>query len=146
MIHKILVPIDGSEPSRKALLFACDLAAKYDASLDLLHVVQAPEGQHTMVLGAAAITVETSRDELEEAGRKAMQAATEIVDQLGCKLDKQQIEGGSPTKQILDHAGKNDIDLIIMGSRGLSDLGGILLGSVSHKVSHLAECSCVTMR
>ncbi len=146
MIKRILVPIDGSNHSKKALAFACDMAAKYDASLDLLHVVQAPEAQHTTMPDAAAITAEISNEALKEAGHKVMQAAAEVVDTFDCKLDKQQLEEGPPAKQILNHARDKNIDLIIMGSRGLSSLEGVLLGSVSDKVSHLAECTCVTMR
>ncbi|MCP4489455.1 MAG: universal stress protein [Gammaproteobacteria bacterium] len=146
MINKILVPLDGSDLSKKALIFACEMALRYDSSLSLLHVVQALDGQHTMALGEAAITVETTHEELEEAGCKVMEAAVEIVDILGCKLDKQQIESGSPAKQILDHAANNSIDIIIMGSHGLSSLEGVMLGSISDKVSHLATCTCVTIR
>jgi nucleotide-binding universal stress UspA family protein len=51
------------------------------------------------------------------------------------------IEDGDPTEQILRHAETDSTNLIVMGRRGLSDLKGLLMGSVSHKVSQLSSCT-----
>jgi nucleotide-binding universal stress UspA family protein len=59
---------------------------------------------------------------------------------------QQAIEEGDPTRNILASAEAYGADLIVMGSRGLGDLQGLLLGSVSHKVGHLAKCTCITVR
>ncbi len=53
---------------------------------------------------------------------------------------------GDPAKAILDAAKKAGADCIILGSRGLGGLKGLLLGSVSHKVSQMAPCTCITVR
>jgi nucleotide-binding universal stress UspA family protein len=53
---------------------------------------------------------------------------------------------GDPAKEILSVAAEEHADIIIMGRRGMGDLAGLLLGSVSHKVSHLAECACLTVK
>jgi nucleotide-binding universal stress UspA family protein len=53
---------------------------------------------------------------------------------------------GDPAAAILNVAREEKADLIVMGRRGLGDLAGLLLGSVSHKVSHLAECACLTVK
>jgi nucleotide-binding universal stress UspA family protein len=53
---------------------------------------------------------------------------------------------GDPAKEILRVASEEHADIIIMGRRGLGDLAGLLLGSVSHKVAQLAECACVTAK
>jgi nucleotide-binding universal stress UspA family protein len=55
------------------------------------------------------------------------------------------IEFGDPAKVILDAAKSEKADLIVLGSRGLSDIQGLMFGSTSHKVTHLASCSCVTV-
>ena len=57
-----------------------------------------------------------------------------------------QIEVGDPAAAILEVAKGRKADLIVMGSRGLGDLQGLLLGSVSHKVGHLADRTCITVK
>ena len=53
---------------------------------------------------------------------------------------------GSPADRILEAAGGDDVDMIVMGSRGLSDTRALFLGSVSHKVANHAACTCVTVK
>jgi len=146
MIKRILVPIDGSQHSKKALEFACDLATKYDAGLHLLHIVQAVAGEYTLVLGGAAVTIDANQDELKKAGADLMSSAQKLADEQGCRIAETHTEGGVPAQKILNYASEHKVDMIVMGTRGLSDLAGLFLGSVSHRVSHLAECTCVTVR
>lgn len=145
MTNNILVPVDGSEHSKKALELACDLADKYDAKMHLLHVILAPEAKHTLVLGGASVTVDAPKEEIEEAGHKAIDAAKKIAGEHGRTDVKTDVVGGPTALRILEYAKENDIDMIVMGSRGLSDISGLVVGSVSHKVSHLAPCTCVTV-
>ena len=56
------------------------------------------------------------------------------------------VKQGDPAKCILAAIDEESADFVVMGSRGLSDLKGLLMGSVSHKVSHLAPCTCVTVK
>lgn len=146
MINNILVPVDGSEHSRKALELGSDLAVKYDADLHLLYVVHPAVEAQAMVLGAAAVTLEASLEELEEAGAKVIDAARRLAASHGCEKIHSEVTDGPPAKRILERARDVEADMIVMGSRGLSDFAGLLVGSVSHKVSHLAECTCVTVR
>ena len=146
MINKILVPVDGSAHSKKALEFACELAKMFESSLHLLHVVQPPISTQTIGIGTSVVTTEFRREDLEEIGGSMIEAARLIAIAHGCKNIETQIEAGSPARHILDSAKKHNADLIVMGSRGLTDIAGLLLGSVSHNVTHLAECSCVTIR
>lgn len=146
MINKILVPVDGSEHSKKALEFACELAKKFETQLHLLHVIQPPIRTQTMVVGISSVTTELSQKEINKIGSDLMQAARRIADDHDCTEVETQIEAGSPAQHILESADRHNADLIVMGSRGLSDIAGLLLGSVSHKVTHLAECTCVTIR
>ncbi len=146
MINTILVPVDGSAHSRKALEFAAGLASRYQATMHLLHVAQQPMADHVLTLGAASIMVSGTRADLDKAGRKVIEAAADLARRVGVANVTTEVTSGDPAKRILDAAGEVQADMIVMGSRGLSDLSGMLLGSVSHKVGHLAHCTCVTVR
>jgi nucleotide-binding universal stress UspA family protein len=53
---------------------------------------------------------------------------------------------GDPTKEILSVASEEQVDMIVMGRRGLGDLAALVLGSVSRRVTQLAECACLTVK
>lgn len=146
MISNILIPVDGSEHSKKALQLGCDLAKKYGAAVHLIHVTESPIREHTMALGGAALTLHASPDELREAGSRELEFAREYVTNHGIKDVTTEVEGGSPAHRIVESAKETHADMIVMGSRGLSDLAGLLVGSVSHKVTNMAPCTCITVR
>lgn len=146
MISNILIPVDGSEHSAKALHIGCDLAVKYGAAVHLLHVTESPIREHTMALGGAAITLHASPDELKQAGSKELEFAREYAVNHGAREVTTEMGSGSPAHRIVDSAREIHADMIVMGSRGLSDLAGLLVGSVSHKVTNMAPCTCITVR
>ena len=146
MFKKILVPVDGSKHSKKALELACELGRKQGSSLHVLHITQPPTGKRHLVLGAAAVTVDDDSKELKQAGKRVVSSAEDFARGEGLEKVAVSVVGGDPAERIIDYAKKRKVDMIVMGSRGLSDLSGLLMGSVSHKVSHLAPCTCVTVR
>ena len=146
MIEKILVPVDGSKQSDKALEFACNLAEKYSASIVLQHTVETTLHEHAMFMGSAGFAFELDEEQIHKAGQVVIDSAMKIVNQHKNINTSNTIDHGSPALNIVQCAKDNNVDMIVMGSRGLSDLGGLFLGSVSHKVSHMAECTCVTVR
>ncbi len=174
MIQTILVAIDGSEHARKAVMLASDIAEKYDARLILLHVLtddpippglrRMAETEHLIEPRAesgpfAANIPAGSADALHRAGdgdssavlaqrlgEWISEAAEKIAKEKGVIQVSSTIGSGDPAEQILSYAKKEDANLIVMGSRGLSDLKGLLVGSVSHKVSQLSECTCVSVK
>lgn len=146
MIKNILVPVDGSDHSRKALELACELGKKQGAKLHLLHIAQPPTGKRVLTLGAASIAMNADSEQLEKAGKKVVGSAEDIARGHGFDKVSVSVAGGDPASRIIAYAKDKDVDMIVMGSRGLSDLSGLLMGSVSHKVSHLTSCTCVTVR
>jgi nucleotide-binding universal stress UspA family protein len=145
MLEKILVAVDGSEYSKKALELACQLAAKFDGSLHILHVPQGAAADRVMVLGGASVMIHAGRDQIEKAGRMLIEAARKIAeDSLPGKVTTE-LRGGDPADEIVKSAEENASDCIVLGSRGLGDFGGLLLGSVSHKVNHSAPRTCITV-
>jgi nucleotide-binding universal stress UspA family protein len=145
MLQKILVAVDGSEYSKKALEFACELAKKFDGSLHIVHVPQGAAADRVMVLGGASVMIHAGREQIEKAGHTLIEAAHEFAeDTLPGKVTTE-LRGGDPADEIVKSARKNASDCIVLGSRGLGDFGGLLLGSVSHKVNHSAPCTCITV-
>jgi len=172
MIKKILVPVDGSKHSVKAVELASDLASKYDAEIILLHVLlrgHMPDGlkraleievgkrktsadnlvnmpQEIMARVGGKQDTQLTLDELGFIGKYVLSSVAAICRDKGVGKVKQQVEEGNPARVVLKIADDADVDMIVMGNRGLSNLQGMLVGSVSQKVSHLAKCTCVTVR
>lgn len=146
MFNKILIAVDGSEHSKRAVELVCDMAPRYQSALHVIHIPQHTGHEKTLVLGGAAISLPPSPEELESAGRSVIDAARQMLESAGCEAIDTEIVGGDPAQRIVDAAERVNADLIVMGRRGLSDFGGLMIGSTSHKVGHLAPCACLTTR
>lgn len=144
MFRTILVAIDGSEHSKNALEIACDISSKYNADIHLIHV---PEVEATAIaVGPSAVIVQPSDEIIENAGRHIMDKATEQAVHFGCKPSGVKISQGDPAQIILNQASDLNADLLVTGRRGMGKLSGLLMGSVSQKVSQLAPCPCLTVK
>ena len=144
MFSKILVAVDGSEPSRKAVGYASDLAAKYGASLDIVHAPQIEV--ETLALGGGSLGAMPTRTALAAQGEAIVNQAVAWAEEGGCKPSATEILMGDTSKSILNYAAENGIDLIVTGSRGLGGLRGLLQGSVSQKLTSHAACPVLTVR
>ena len=133
MFKNILLAVDGSEYSNKALGYAANMAETYRATLWLVHVFA-----HTSdMLGY---------DDFEKlyakrkcAGQSILDAAMEILGESPFKI-RAELREGPEAESILNFAKNSQADIIVMGTRGMGTLKGLLLGSVSRKVIHYATC------
>ena len=82
---------------------------------------------------------------LDYIGHMLLRKAWEQAEAKGVRRAEKIVDFGDAGERIVHHAKHSSADLIVMGSRGFGELKGLLLGSVSHKVIHLAPCSCVTV-
>ncbi|RDB44105.1 universal stress protein [Halomonas sp. DQ26W] len=146
MFNTILVPVDGSESAKKALSVACQLANQADATLHILHIPEELSHETTLVWGIGAIAVEASRQERDDIGQQVVEKAAQAARDKGVTKIETAIGRGDPARTIVSEAKARGVEAIIMGSRGLSDLRGLVVGSVSHKVGHVAECTVITVR
>jgi nucleotide-binding universal stress UspA family protein len=137
MFTKILVPVDASNHSVRAMNVAIDLARTTGAELVLLHV---REHEATW---AADVDVESLPEAAELVDAYVRSAKDAGVPVRGEVL---RAAHGRTPRVILDVARSESVDLILMGTRGLSDWGSMLLGSVTHKVVNLAECPVPVVR
>ncbi len=141
MFKNILVPIDGSDHAMRALDVACDLAQKYGATLRLVHAY--PPILTDAMLGGADIEPLIARR--TEAGEAVLARARERIK--GCALDiTTELREAPDAEAILEEADAHHCDLIVMGTRGLGRLAGLLLGSVSQKVVQHAKCPVLLVR
>ncbi len=176
-MERILVALDGSEPSAKALDLAIDLADVRGAELALLHVLSdqpLSDGERHMaeveyldeVLSGVDVSGvlrargdprvvaqrvlaqygEIARRLREAIGNRLLDQARARAGDKGVLTVANLVEAGDPAKTILRVAEDLGVGMIVLGSRGLGDAKGLLLGSVSHKVAHLALCTCVTVK
>lgn len=137
MIKKILVPTDGSAPSKRAFKTALDYAKVFKAEIKMLHVVPMPP------LGLYDVSLFHVTDEqLDEIGKQIMDEVSEGLDFDGTKVDVKAVSG-YPAAEIIKTIDDDKIDLVIIGSRGRSPLAGALLGSVTQNI--LSGISCPVM-
>ena len=150
MFERILVPLDGSEHSMHALENAIQIAKKCDGKITLVHVYSVLRaGVVPMAMAEPVILPPDLVTKLAEAVRKAgvsiLEEAEKKVEAEGVQ-SKTLLREGHVVEEILRAAKEEDIDLIVIGARGLSTIKEIFLGSVSHGVSLHAPCPVLLMR
>ena len=138
MIKNILVPVDGSEGADRAIENAVMLAETCGAKLNFLYVANINQLAINAVLSDAIL------DSVTKAGNVILDRALEMVPEGVAKESFS--DTGSPAVVILDFAETNDIDLIVMGSRGLGVVKGVLLGSVSQYVVEQSKCPVLVVK
>jgi nucleotide-binding universal stress UspA family protein len=148
MIRAILVPVDGSVHADAAIAWASSLAAKYDARLILLHVVTSPQRRQPFPEERVA-QAKAERLDVDEvsattsAWTSVIESAERRARSLGAFRVETVVEAGDSADTILGHAKALPADLIVMGRRGWSVVPEIVLGSVSSRVLHAAQCACL---
>ena len=134
----ILVPLDGSEYSQKALLQACDLAKNYQSNLILIYVVDKPRSLNLLdrkeYLGI-----------LRKFGDKVLVKGRETAKKEGLDVTTIMKEGNI-TNEIVKTAKIKNCNLIIVGNKGLGATARFFLGSVSNKLANSSPCSILIVK
>jgi len=134
LLEKILVAADGSKHADRALEYAVQLAKKYRVNLALLHV----EDDNLIRIGGPQVL-----DCIGTVGESILEnASTKIRGVAFAKFMKY----GNPAETIIKMAKKGNVDLIVVGSRGLSSVKRFLLGSVSDDISMHSRSSVLIVR
>ncbi len=147
MFKTILCCVDGSEHALRAAEHACALAEKFGATLTLMTVAKElkPSESVKRFLELEHLSGEPQYV-LDEYTESIMEKAKDVAAATGLRGVKTEIKTGNPARTILEYAERKKVDTIVLGRRGMGDVEGILLGSVSHKVASLAKCTVVTTR
>lgn len=175
MFTRILCPLDGSEHAERALELAIDLAKRHGASLLLLHALlrhadsaglrrfaeieglakhldpeiarmREREERFQIHLPVPYEDTAVSSQALVEIGRHILDDAKASATDKDVASVETILVDGDPADRILRCVDERKVDCVVIGSRGLSDVKGLFLGSVSHKVTSRAPCTCIVVK
>jgi nucleotide-binding universal stress UspA family protein len=140
---KILVAIDGSDHAEKAFRHAMTLAQKFDSKVIVVHVMSPPAAGGGMGNFPMQEVVRAAFDSAQILTSKFSLIAQQ---EFGLAVETITAKGGAVADEILKAADSNKVDLIVMGSRGLSGFKELVLGSVSSAVVHRAKVPVLTVK
>lgn len=175
MFNTILVATDGSDNANRAVKWAAELAKATNSKLSVVHTLlrdKLPEAWVHMaevehLLDDAKTTPPPAMDisagfafasnggsnkkiinqkVAAEVGKNILSHARQIAKEAGLQSVQTCARSGDPARDVLEEAQAVGADLIVVGTRGLGGLKGLLMGSVSSKISHLATVPTVTVK
>ncbi|SMC16947.1 universal stress protein A [Desulfacinum hydrothermale DSM 13146] len=147
-VEKILVPVDFSEYSQKAVKYGVELAKDRKASLTLLHVINQRiiDAVHELsVKGYKGDFVEVMRKMVTEREAELQQMVPQDWREGLTELNFE-IRKGRPSEEVIQYAREHGMDLIVVGTHGRSALASVLLGSVANTVVLRAPCPVLVVR
>ncbi|MFB6122819.1 MAG: universal stress protein [Haloferacaceae archaeon] len=130
MTEQILVPIDGSEPSKKALDFALEQFP--DADVVALTVVDPTDVGYASI-EATPSTFQKLHEAAREEAERVLDEATDRAAERGRDVRTERVVG-APARAIVDYAEEHDVDQVVVGSHGRTGVTRVLLGSVAETV------------
>jgi nucleotide-binding universal stress UspA family protein len=142
-IEQILVPVDFSGHSKKALAYAKEMAATYNARLHLLHVIE--DVKYPAFYMSGRLSYFDIVPEVEAKSREALKKFLEDAGMSEATADIHVIEGHA-AGDIVKFAASHSIDLVVIATHGLTGLDHFLLGSVTEKVVRRAPCPVFTVK
>jgi nucleotide-binding universal stress UspA family protein len=142
MLSKILVPVDGSENSFRALEQAIFLATKIqEAQITVLYVIEDPPSLYIY----SPKIIEKLHADYKSEYTKILERCKVMANKSGINIHTVLVEG-DPASKIIGYGDMEKFDIIIMGSRGMGKFKEVIIGSVSNKVLHHAKCSVMLVR
>jgi nucleotide-binding universal stress UspA family protein len=143
-VKRVLAPTDFSSHSEKAVRFACGLAERFGADLHLVHVLSEiiPAGPDPLLM---PVMPAQFYQENEERAKETLQR---LLDPSWGKpkATVSAVRWGSPVEAIVDYAGEQNIDLIVIATHGRTGLSHVLLGSVAERIVRESPCPVLTIR
>ena len=173
-MKRILVATDGSDHAQRALGLGVEIAAKFGAELLILHVITdnplsereralleseyagelairfgssaEPLGSEVSGHGLLAREAERSAAMRNMIGERLLSDSERLARSGGVPNVQTILAHGDPARMILTVANENTAEAIVLGSRGFGELRSFLLGSVSHKIAHVAHCTTIIVK
>jgi nucleotide-binding universal stress UspA family protein len=148
--RRILVPVDFSPCSKAALQYAAQLAERFDAAVEVLHVWEPPM---YLGLGPGEVFLQVTTDQGQPLSEVVRTRARQELDQFIAEIQSRssanvsgRLEVGNTSDTILEIAKANQCDLIVMGTHGRRGFSRVLMGSIAERVVRHAPCPVITFR
>lgn len=132
-MKRILVPVDGSEPSLKAARMAADIALRFGSKLTFVHVVP----KLVLPPDVYGLTIAEVEKEHRAFADRLLERAVASLEEPGLETTTQVLYG-SPAEAIAEEAASSDVGMIVVGSRGHGAVARMFLGSVSDRLVHIS--------
>jgi nucleotide-binding universal stress UspA family protein len=139
MFNTIIIGVDGSEAGWRALKYARDMAEKYDAKLIMVHAYPRTSDLHD------CDGYDNLLFERKSSGQKIIETGRKLIGASSIAVEEDLLEGPA-ADAILSVVQVRHADLVVMGSRGMGAIKGMIFGSVATKVSHHADCPVMIVR
>jgi len=147
MIKKILIAVDGSKHSSSCVAFGAEIAKAVNAQVLLYHVVKPYKLPDSLRVFAKAEHLPTFDPELLRKGAQyLLSGAMTEARKAGLKDVEIETDEGPIARSIVERANSFKADMIVIGSRGMGDMEGLLRGGVSHRVETLAKCPVLVVK
>ncbi len=147
MIKKILIAVDGSKHAMNSVAVGAEIANAMGAKVLLFHVVRPYRLPDSLMRFAKAEHLAVFDPELLRKGAQyLLSGALDAARRAGLKDVEIETEEGPISRTIVERAKSYKADMIVIGSRGMGDLEGMLRGGVSHRVETLAKCPVLVIK
>lgn len=147
MIKKLIVAVDGSGHSMKAVDYAASIAAALDAQVIVLYVLKTHELPKGLANYANIEHIQGGDEAvLQKAANDLVEEAKERATKNGAGHVTGEVIDGPIARTVIARAKHHSVDMIVIGSRGMGNIEATLRGGVSHRVELMANCPVLTVR
>jgi nucleotide-binding universal stress UspA family protein len=143
---KIMAAFDGSKDSTDAVKVASSLAKVLGADLVVVHAFSPPAMVFAGTAGVPVPNYQDLEDSLKEGARKTLERGVEAARAAGVKAKGELLEESSTVRALVEYAADEKVDLIVVGTRGMTGFKKLVLGSVSSGLVTHAHCSVLVVR
>ncbi len=144
MYKKIMAAFDGSKHAEVAVDTACQLSNALGAELHVFHAPHIIED--TIIVGYSTVPIPPTKERIEAECDEIRKHVRTITDKHDGLEPEFHFAAGNPGNMIVSEAKEAEIDLIVMGRRGLGQFSGLLVGSTTTRVAQLADCAVLTVK
>jgi nucleotide-binding universal stress UspA family protein len=143
---RMLVAYDGSNDSKKAVEAACALAKRLGSILELIHVYSVPIYTYGGPGGLPQVSIQTLETSAKERALKVVDEGVKLAGEEGVEALGEALESASVVEAIVERASKDSVELVVIGTRGMTGFKKMLLGSVSNGVINHSPCPVLVVR